>query len=405
MSKAPGALTDVLQRLENIRAITDESFADMDVDKFLDTLLERVQQVLDVDTAVVLLLDRQARYLVAASARGIEEEVSQAVHVPVGEGFAGRIAADRRAVAITRITGEDVYSPLLIQRGLRSLLGVPLLASGTLVGVMHVGTVRERRFTAEEVEFLQLAAGQAALAVQFLLGRAERAGARELQRSLVPSVPSSVPGIEVSARYRPGKADVGGDWYDVFSLPSGETGVVMGDVVGHGLSAAVVMGRMRSVLRAYSLDSDDPAEVLGKLDRKFRHFEPEVTATALYAVCESTPDRVRLSSAGHLPPILALPGQSAQTVDMKSDVLIGLGEDVARHTAVIEFPPGAVLCFYTDGLVERRDSEIDSGISRLCDTVYAGPPEAVGAAVMSALVGRLSAEDDVALLVLRRSLS
>lgn len=168
----------------------------------------------------------------------------------------------------------DVFNPLLVQKGLHSLLGVPLIRSGTLVGVMHVGTLAPRRFTAEEEELLQIAASQAAMAVQSMLSQAERTGAQELQRSLIPSELPDVPGFELAARYRPGKAIVGGDWYDVFPLPTGEIGIVMGDVAGHGLPAAVVMGRMRSALRAYALESDDPAEVLHRLNRKMLHFEP-----------------------------------------------------------------------------------------------------------------------------------
>ncbi|WP_205718106.1 PP2C family protein-serine/threonine phosphatase [Actinomadura soli] len=403
MENSSAALAGATRKLANIRAIIDDSFAHMDVDEFLNTLLARVRQVLDVDTAVVLLLDRQARYLVAAAADGIEEEISQAVRVPLGEGFAGRVAHERRPVAITDVSGADVYNPLLVQRGLRTLLGVPLIGGGALVGVMHVGTLTERRFSADEVELLQLAAGRAALAVQSLLSRAERAGARELQRSLVPPALPNVPGVEMSARYSPGKENVGGDWYDVFPLPSGETGIVIGDVVGHGLSAAVVMGRMRSALRAYALESGDPAEVLRRLDRKIQHFEPDATATVLYAVCDPAPDRVRVSSAGHLPPILAVPGQPVRTADMKPDVLIGFGADIDRQTATVDFPPGALLCFYTDGLVERRGDDLDDGISRLCDAVYPGPPEAVGAAVMNALIGKQPTDDDVALLLMRRS--
>ncbi|TDB83535.1 GAF domain-containing protein [Actinomadura sp. KC216] len=377
----------------------------MDVDEFLDALLARVRQVMEVDTAVVLLLDRQARYLVATAADGLEEEISQAVRVPLGEGFAGRVAQERRPVFITDVSAADVYNPLLVQRGLRTLLGVPLICGGALVGVMHVGALTERRFTPDEVEFLKLAAARAAMAVQSLLSRAERAGARELQRSLVPPALPDIPGVEMSARYRPGKEDVGGDWYDVFPLPSGETGIVMGDVVGHGLSAAVVMGRIRSALRAYAMESSDPAEVLRRLDRKIQHFEPDATATVLYAVCDAVPDRVRISSAGHLPPILALPGQPVCTADMKPDVLIGFDADADRRTTTVEFPPGALLCFYTDGLVERRDDDLDDGITRLCDAVYPGPPEAVGAAVMNALIGKHPSGDDIAMLLMRRSLS
>ncbi|MFI0407892.1 PP2C family protein-serine/threonine phosphatase [Actinomadura sp. 3N508] len=405
MKDSSASLAGVTRKLANIRAIIDDSFAHMDVDEFLAALLARVRRVMEVDTAVVLLLDRQARYLVAAAADGLEEEISQAVRVPLGEGFAGRIAHERRPVSIIDVSAADVYNPLLVQRGLRTLLGVPLICGGALVGVMHVGTLTERRFTADEVEILQLAAERAAMAVQALLSRAEHAGARELQRSLVPSALPDIPGLEMSARYRPGKENVGGDWYDVFPLPSGETGIVMGDVVGHGLSAAVVMGRMRSALRAYALESSDPAEVLRRLDRKIQHFEPDATATVLYAVCDAVPDRVRISSAGHLPPVLAVPGRPVRTADMKPDVLIGFGADVERRTTTVEFPPGALLCFYTDGLVERRDDDLDDGITRLCDAVYPGPPETVGAAVMRALIGKQPSGDDVALLLMRRSLS
>ncbi|MFB4313902.1 PP2C family protein-serine/threonine phosphatase [Actinomadura sp. 21ATH] len=402
MEQEASVPVDAVRQLENIRAITDEAFMHMDVEELLDTLLERVRQILRVDTAVVLLLDRQAQQLVATAARGIEEEVTQAAHVPVGQGFAGRVAAERQPVYIEDVPSAGVFNPLLVQRGLRSLLGVPLVAGGVLVGVLHVGTLTTRRFDDQEVEFLQMAGARVALAVRSLLSRAERAGALELQRSLVPATLPSVPGAQLAARYRPGEASVGGDWYDVFDLPSGEIGVVMGDVAGHGFSAAVVMGRMRSALRAYALESGDPAEVLGKLDRKMQHFEPDATATVLYTVFDPGLERARVASAGHFAPVLAVPGQPARPVEMKSDVLIGLGLANRRPPTIVELPPGALLCFYTDGLVERRGQSLNDGIDRLCEVVYAGPPEAVSARVMSALIGRQTTHDDVALLLLRR---
>ncbi|MBO2460025.1 PP2C family protein-serine/threonine phosphatase [Actinomadura violacea] len=403
MERPADDLESLTRRLENIQAITDDAFAGLGVEEHLDALLGRVREILAVDTAVVLLLDRQGRFLEATVAQGIEEEVIQGVHVPVGQGFAGRVAAERRTVYIPDVPHANVFNPLLVQRGLRSLLGVPLLGGGRLVGVMHVGTLAPRRFTAEETEFLRLAAARIALTVQSLISRSDRAGALELQRSLIPSGPPEIPGIETAARYRPGTEIVGGDWYDVFVLPAGEIGIVMGDVAGHGLAAAVVMGRMRSALRSYALETTDPGEVLGKLDRKMLHFEPDATATVLYAVCEPGLARVRMSSAGHLPPVIALPGRAAEPVDMKHDLLIGLDGTAPRTTTSLDLPPGALLGFYTDGLVERRDDTVDNGIARLCGAVHAGPPEQVAAAVMAALIGRRPALDDVALLLLRRT--
>ncbi|WP_207938651.1 PP2C family protein-serine/threonine phosphatase [Actinomadura darangshiensis] len=392
------------RKLENIQSVTHPAFTHMDVDEFLNSMLERVSEVLAVDTAVVLLLDKPGRLLVATAARGIEEEVSQAAHVPLGRGFAGRVAAERRPIHIPDVPSADLFNPLLVRKGLRSLLGVPLIGGGTLVGVMHIGTLDPRRFTADEEEFLQIAAAQTALAVQSLLSHAERAGALELQRSLIPSTLPDIPGVEMAARYRPGQAIVGGDWYDVFTLPSGHIGIVMGDVAGHGFPAAVIMGRMRSALRAYALETADPAEVLHRLNRKMMHFEPDATATVLYAVCDPRLDRVRVSSAGHPPPVLALPDSPARALDLDFDVLIGLDEVIPRRTTTVALPPGALLCFYTDGLIERRDNSLLDGIDRLCEAAYAGPPEDVTAAVMADLIGKEPAQDDVAVLLMRRTL-
>ena len=390
-------------RLQQIQAITDIALSHMDDEDLLGEVLERVREILQVDTAVVLLLDDSRQRLVATVAKGIEEEVRQSVQVPVGRGFAGRVATERRPVIIENVDSANVVNPLLVQRGIRSLLGAPLLVGGDLLGVLHVGTLTSRRFTADEVEFLQLAADRAALAAHSLRAGSERAAVRELQRSLVPSALPVIADIEMAARYSPGTAIVGGDWYDVFTLPSGELGVVMGDVAGQGLRAAVIMGRMRSALRAYALESDDPAMVLDKLDLKMQHFEPGVMATLLYAVCDRELKWARIASAGHWPPVLAAPGRTAALLDIPPGILIGVDADPRRQSTRVEIPARAVLCFYTDGLVERRDTMIETNLALLCESIVPGPPDTVCATVMAALIGRETVRDDIALLTLRRT--
>src|SRR5207248_6702217 len=111
-------------------------------------------------------------------------------------------------------------------------------------------------------------------------------------------------------------------WYDVFTLPSGELCVVMGDVAGSGLPAAVIMGRMRSALRAYALETRDPAEVLDRLDRKMQHFEPAALATVLYAVIDPALDRMHACLAGHFPPVIARPGQPPELADVAPGLMI-----------------------------------------------------------------------------------
>ena len=195
---------------------------------------------------------------------------------------------------------------------------------------------------------------------------------------------------------------MGGDWYDVFVLPSGELGVVIGDVAGSGLHAAIVMGRMRSALRAYALEASDPAEVLDRLDRKMQHFEPSALATVLYAVVSPELDRAHLCSAGHLPPVMAVPGEKGHLVDLAGDLMIGVDPLARRRVTTVRIEPGAVLCLYTDGLVERREYPLDEGLTRLCRAVAAEAPEYVCASVMGALIGNTSSRDDIALVTLQR---
>ena len=209
-------------------------------------------------------------------------------------------------------------------------------------------------------------------------------------------------GAELAARYIPGDGGVGGDWYDVFRLPSGELCVVMGDVAGFGLKAAVIMGRMRSALRAYALETRDPAEVLARLDRKMQHFEPDAMATVLYAVIDPALDQMRVCLAGHFPPVIARPGQPAELARVTPGLVIGVSPETRRPVTTVPIPPGALVCFYTDGLIERPDELIDDGLARLCRAVTAEPAEAACVAVMRALVGNQLARDDIALLMVRR---
>src|ERR1700728_606257 len=239
------------------------------------------------------------------AASGIEEEVRQGVRIPLGAGFAGRVAASREPVILTTVDHTTVRNPLLVDRGIKSLLGVPLLSGGKVIGVLHVGSLSGRRFGHRDAELLQMAADRAAHALQSLMAQDDALAATALQRSLLPTALPSVPGLGLSARYVTGSGTVGGDWYDVFTLPDGRLGVVVGDVAGSGLEAAVIMGRMRSALRAYVLETTDPAAALRLLDRKIQYFEPDAMATVLYGLYTPGTGEFVVSSAGQLPPVLA----------------------------------------------------------------------------------------------------
>ena len=299
-------------RLQAIQSITDAALSGLDERELLAELLDRIREILQADTAAVLLLDYSSGQLIATAAAGLEEEVRQGVRIPVGRGFAGRIAAEHRPVILDHVDHTTVLNPILWAKGIRSMMGVPMVAGGRVIGVHARRLADIPPVHRHDIELLQLAADRAAAAVQSMTAQADALAAAALQRSLVPAALPAVTGAELAARYIPGDGGVGGDWYDVFTLPSGELCVVMGDVAGSGLKAAVIMGRMRSALRAYALETRDPAEVLARLDRKMQHFEPDAMATVLYAVIDPALEQMRVCLAGHFPPVIARPGQPAE---------------------------------------------------------------------------------------------
>ena len=169
-------------RLRQLQALTDAALAHLELDTLLATLLDRVHEILDVDTCAILLLDPATDELVARAAVGIEEEVEQGVRIPVGGGFAGRVASSRQPVNLSNVDHAQVLNPILLQKGIKSLLGVPLLVETETLGVLHVGSLTPRTFTQDDVELLQFAADRAAIAIEHArLFEAERAARKRLE--------------------------------------------------------------------------------------------------------------------------------------------------------------------------------------------------------------------------------
>jgi K+-sensing histidine kinase KdpD len=153
------------ERIEHVQAVTDAALAHLQVNELLNVLLPRIRDILRTDTCAVLLLDEETNELVARAALGIEEEVEQGVRIPVGAGFAGRVAAEGRPMVID-VDEYPVYNPILRQKRLKSMIGVPLLVRGVSLGVLHVGTLTPREFTRDEVELLQLVAERVAISIE-----------------------------------------------------------------------------------------------------------------------------------------------------------------------------------------------------------------------------------------------
>ena len=392
------------QKLRYLEVVTDAALSRLGLEDLLAELLERVRELLQADTAAILLADPSGTELIATAASGLEQEVRQGVRLPIGQGFAGTVAARREPIALEHVDHTNVLNPILVNVGIASLLGVPMISDGQLIGVLHVGTLTPRKFTRHDVELLGLVADRASLATQARLSRLDRAAAVALQRSLLPGRLPAVPGLDVAARYVPGaEVGVGGDWYDLFTLPSGHVGIVIGDVAGHGLHAAVVMGRIRSALRAYALETTDPADVLSRLDRKVQLFEPDAMATVAYAVLDPEGNVLQVSSAGHLPLLLAERGQPARTLDVPPDLPVGAYPDTPRRSTRVLLDDDACLFLYTDGLVERPERSITAGIDLLVAALSCAPADVMCATAMAAMLADRAATDDVAVLAVHRT--
>jgi serine phosphatase RsbU (regulator of sigma subunit) len=385
-----------------VARVTGPELAYFSLESLLEELLERVTEILRADTAAILLLDRERDVLLARAARGIEEEVRTGVQIPVGRGFAGRIAAERRPIAIEDVNHADILNPLLRLRGIRSLLGVPLLVEGRVVGVMHVGTLHPRVFDEDDVHVLQMVGDRAALAVENAHLAEQAAMTEALQRRLLPEALPEVPGLRLSAKYLPAAGPkVGGDWFDVFTLPDGRVAFTVGDVVGRGVVAASVMAETRTALRAYANEGHPLHQILALLNDLLVAMGRNRGATVAMLALDPETKHLSAVSAGHLPALLRSPDGHTEFIAHSSGMPLGVRSSEQYTQEHRQFPAGSTLLLYTDGLIERRGEVIDAGLSRLENALRAithSDHVPVAHAIFARLAHGGEATDDVALL-------
>jgi GAF domain-containing protein/anti-sigma regulatory factor (Ser/Thr protein kinase) len=388
------------RQLAALQEVSDATLAYLPVEDLLRELLERISRILGSDTAAILLLDEPSRTLVARAAKGVEEEVAQGIRIPLGKGFAGRIAAERHPIFLPDVEHADVLNPILREKGIRSLLGVPMVVEGRVTGVLHVGTLTPREFTAADTELLRSAADRAAMAIDRARLYEERRLVEALQRTLLPESLPQLPGLELAARYQPALVGtgIGGDWYDVFPLVAGEVALVIGDVMGHGVAAAALMAQMRTALRAYALEGHEPAAVAERLNSLLIPLRPTSMTTLAYVVLDTERELARMISAGHLPPLLMKPGEAPRYLPVEGDPPLGVapGYRFTEHT--FPLPADSLLVMVTDGAIEVRGEPLDAGLERLraLAAELPSPP-----ALCDAVAARPSHEDDLAIVALR----
>jgi anti-sigma regulatory factor (Ser/Thr protein kinase) len=410
---------------EEVRRITEAQADFQEADMAHDAMRAAVQGLMLPDSGMpvdegLAEVDREVgrylEYLNQIDPAGLPDEIRDALGDvrPQQEQYAADVVALSRVAAADPATARASLPPL------RALFQDLTAHQGDITAAMD-REAEARRAEADDAQtrvWRQLVGWAVAalvgmLGLTWLLHRLggrlaatlarERGVAETLQHRLLPDRLPDVPGVRLAARYVPGAvgSQVGGDWYDVVPLPSGEVGLVMGDVVGHDLDAAADMGQLRNALRACAAEGAPPDEVLQQLNRLCLQQDLGGMATVLYAVLDPVLGTLTLANAGHYPPLLVT-SDGARFLETDPRPPVGAVREVHYGRTTHRLPPGSLLVLYTDGLVERRDVAVEEGMARLQRLVPAPVDgdglERVCDAVLDGMLGGHPSDDDVALL-------
>ena len=381
----------------------------------LDAVLGHGLAAVGAASAVVRVVGPDGRFAVAAEHGLLPAPVADEAGLTLAEARTPLADAVRSGAVVTLPSLDDAvarypgFAPALAVSGETAWAAVPF-DSTAAQGGLALGFAATQPFDAEQLSLLATlgqVAGQS-------LGRAaaaerEHSVAVELQQSLLGR-PDAIPGLEVAGVYRPGTQElqVGGDWYDVVRLPGDRVGLVVGDVAGHSLAAAVAMGQVRSTLRALATVAAEPGDLLERLDAAVEEIENAAMTSLFYAVLDPASGALSYACAGHPPPLLVPAAGEPRFLEDGLSPLLGVPSPGPRPTAHAVLDPGTTLLLYTDGLVERRGESLTKSLQSLADHARSAcqdtpaAPAVVCDRLMADLLGP-DAADDTALLAVRRS--
>jgi len=399
-------------RAERLQAVTEQlaqARASQDVTR---TLADQVRQVLGASGAAVALLGKRGGNLRVVTASGYPQDaVDRFAAVPLTASTPMTDSARAGTPLVVATSELPARYPDLVEwagrSGHRLLVAIPLQVPERLLGVLLLAFDDRSAISTDELQLATSIAGQCSQA----LDRArliDRLGevASTLQEGLAPGLLPRVPGFDVAAVYRAGgeeMAYLSGDWYDVLPLRDGRFALAIGDVMGRGVGAATTMTRIRTAVRAYAWDDPDPAQVMSRLDAFIVREAPDEFVTMVYAVLDPGRLRLEAANAGHLPLVLHTPGAPGRLLVLSTDPPLGLATG-ARSTSMLDLLPGQALLLFTDGLVERRDQDIDTRLTALTDACGRVParlplPAALDHLVQELTVGTPPGDDVTALMV------
>ncbi|MEU8509110.1 SpoIIE family protein phosphatase [Streptomyces brevispora] len=306
-------------------------------------------------------------------------------------------------------TSYPILWPHISHLGITSAAYLPLIAQARPIGALGLLYSDKDGFTLDERNLLVALGSSIAQSLQrAMLYEQEHDLAEGLQQAMLPRRIPEVPGAQIAVRYRPARMgrDIGGDWYDIIPLPGGRVGAVIGDVQGHDIHAAAVMGQLRIVLRAYAAEGHSPATVVARASVFLHELDTDRFATCTYAEADLTTGVVQLVRAGHVDPLVRDADGSCRKVPVDGGLPLGLSAEFGRleyPVSTVELDPGQTMVLFTDGLVELPGADLDEGMQLLADMVRNGPQDLQQLADrLCRSVDRRGGEDDVAVLLLRR---
>ncbi|MBT2405337.1 SpoIIE family protein phosphatase/ATP-binding protein [Streptomyces sp. ISL-86] len=415
-----GTTLDVVRTAEELSEVAVPRFADFVTVELLEPVLHGDEPLGGSHTemrraAMSGIRDDQPLQPVGDVIRFVVPTAPMAAALNAGRAV---LAADLNAASGWRAQ-DDEGTRVALEYGLHSLISVPLQARGVVLGMANFWRAdTPEPFEEEDLSFAEELAARAAVSIDNARRfTREHATAVTLQRSLLPRVLPEVSAVDVAFRYLPAMAGVGGDWFDVIPLPGARVALVVGDVVGHGVHAAATMGRLRTAVHNFSTLDLPPDELLGHLDELIDRIDqnesgggsdPEegggepagiTGATCLYAIYDPVSGRCTMASAGHPGPALVHADGRVEFPELPTGLPLGVG-GMPFESAELLLPEASRLALFTDGLLEDRDRDFDTGLALLGETLSqpGRSPEQACADVLAALLFP-SPSDDIALLI------
>jgi serine phosphatase RsbU (regulator of sigma subunit)/DNA-binding response OmpR family regulator/anti-sigma regulatory factor (Ser/Thr protein kinase) len=406
-ARARAEAEGIASTVSKLQSISDAALAHLELQELLPELLKRAAAVFAADASGLLLRADDDRSLTVFTPAGVQRFSDEAqlalIEKALSPALGGTALDQEQLAALEPLLGTPA------DQGMRSLIAAPLVATREPLGTLFLASREPRRFTDEDMVVLKLGAERAAIALEHARSyERERWLVEVLQDHLLPDQLPRVPGLAMAARYRPSErlAEVGGDWYDAIMLPDRRVGLVIGDVVGHGIGAATMMAELRAALRAYAMvQPESPGAAITSLNALVASTHRRMVATLLYMVVEPEGAGVRFASAGHLPPLLMNADGQASFLAQHVGTPLGVEDHIRYEDFETDFEPGSTLLLYTDGLVERRGEVIDAGLTRLSRSLTSAPHELealCGHVLQSAYDGAPGVHDDTALVAVRR---